>query len=116
MGRGRGTNTLGSNIAEPTSQCNEANHACWNGPDSLFTRVTWNEYGAALHHRFENISTWMPVGCTEIVQVERRVLGGSFVSGKSRSEHFVGGLPEDKKQRDHGSGSSRHDCLDDFFR
>jgi hypothetical protein len=93
MGRGIGTNTLTTRIAEPTNRCNEVNRACWNEPDSMYARVTT---GSDQGHGFRNAPTEMAVRLKEIVQVERRILGGSGAQG--RSEAFVGGLSENKKQ------------------
>jgi hypothetical protein len=53
--------------------------------------------GSVYGHGFRKTSTEMPVGLTEIVQVGRRMLGGR-VKELVRSEAFVGGLPENKKQ------------------
>jgi hypothetical protein len=53
MGRGSGTNTLGSSIAEPINQCNEVNRVCWNGPESLCPPVTLNMHGGGSWSRIQ---------------------------------------------------------------
>ena len=61
--------------------------------------------------------TGMPLRRTEKPVVERRVLGGRVVrKGQGGSERFVAELPEDRKQENHGSDASHHDCFDEFVR